>query len=478
MSEKALLELQSQRDALKENIQGVNDNIKKLTGRDPEENRRLSTQRRFQLKRTSLGSSSSNNQPPEKRSVPERRKWGSTVQVVSEGRKHLDSGGEEEDEEEQKPAIASSVVATGKPMTIPKRPKVEDKAVNSRNRRMLGMLMGTLRQFKRESQFKTEQESKREEKLIKVEEQVKKEQEDAQNEKKELFQARKDKQDELRKLDFKIDMAELGVQLKSHYDNFKGLIQLKSTPRVFYKPAKHNDVTRKLLEETQKQITESLEHRLMEMEMCTEEDITVARTQSQSSQHSRRESRVSKDVTVIEPAQTKRDLFEEDQDNDIREREADKKDLNKSKDSHRSDNDDSGDDDVVFVEKDSSSKSSNGGKVLNGNARKVSSEKSASADVRLTKTGDVDEDEEYPTNVVNTSKPQDTRRCVVSENASYGISDERVVEFSSRDKKKKEKSRKDSKMNTDDTQDDNDDGVNIYEDMPQNLDLFQPEEDL
>ena len=149
--------------------------------------------------------------------------------------------------------------------------------------------------------------------------------------------------------------------------------------------------------------------------MCTEEDITVARTQSQSSQHSRRESRVSKDVTVIEPAQTKRDLFEEDQDNDIREREADRKDLNKSKDSHRSHNDDSGDDDVVFVEKDSSSKSSNGGKVLNGNARKASSEKSASADVRLTKTGDVDEEEEYPTNVVNTSKPQDTRRCVVSE---------------------------------------------------------------
>jgi len=475
MSEKALLELQSQRDSLKENIQGVNENIKKLTGRDPEENRRLSTQRRFQLKRTSLGNSS-NNQPPEKRSVPERRKWGSTVQVVSEGRKHLDSGGEEEDEEEQKPAIASSVVATGKPMTIPKRPKVEDKAVISRNRRMLGMLMGTLRQFKRESQFKSEQESKREEKLTKVEEQVKKEQEDAQNEKKELFQARKDKQDELRKLDFKIDMAELGVQLKSHYDNFKGLIQLKSTPRVFYKPAKHNDVTRKLLEETQKQITESLEHRLMEMEMCTEEDIIVARTQSQSS-HSRRESRVSKDVTVIEPAQTKRDLFEEDQDNDIREREADKKDLNKSKDSHKSENDDS-DDDVVFVEKDSSSKSSNGGKVLNGSLRKVNSSEKSAADARMTKAGDVEEEEEeYPTNVVNTSKPQDTRRCVVSENASYEISDERVVEFS-RDNKK-EKSRKDSKMNIDDdAQDDDDDGVNIYEDMPQDLDLFQPEEGL
>lgn len=214
----------------------------------------------------------------------------------------------------------------------------------------------------------------------------------------------------------------------------------------------------------------------MEMEMCTEEDIIIARTQSQSS-HGRRESRVSKDVTVIEPAQTRRDLFEEDQDNDIREREADKKDLNKSKDSRKSENDDSSDD-VVFVEKDS--KSDNGGKVLNGSIRKVNSSEKSVTDVRMTKVGDVEEDEEYSTNLVNTNKPQDTRRCVVSKNANYEISDERVVEFSSRDSKK-EKSHKDSKMNTDDdVQDDDgdDDGVNIYEDMPQDLDLFQPEEEI
>ena len=67
--------------------------------------------------------------------------------------------------------------------------------------------------------FSHKKESKREEKLIKVEEQVKKEQEDAQNEKKELFQARKDKQDELRKLDFKIDMAEL-VFFITHYNTY------------------------------------------------------------------------------------------------------------------------------------------------------------------------------------------------------------------------------------------------------------------
>lgn len=465
MSSEALLELQSQRDALKENIQGVNDNIKKLTGRNPETDRRMSTQRRFQLKRASLGSSSNNQQPPEKRSTSERRRWGSTVQVASsQGRKHLDSGGEEE-EEEQKPAIASSIVATGKPMTIPKRPKVEDKAVNNRNRRMLGMLMGTLRQFKRESQFKSEQESKREEKLTKVEEQVKKEQEDAQNEKKELFEARRNKQDELRKLEFKIDMTELGVQLKSHYDNFKGLIQLKSTPRVFYRPAKHNDITRKLLEETQKQLTESLEHRLMEMEMCTEDDIIVARSQSQSSA-SRRESRVSKDVIVTEPTQTKRDLFEEDQDNDIREREADGKDLIKS---HQSD----GDDDVVFVEK-VTKQSNSVGKVSKESGRRVSGESSRRLD--RPKRSSVESrkvtkrEEEYSTDVVSMDKSQDQRRVVSEGNASFEVSDERVVEFGS-----VEGNGKEEEEESQDEMKDDDDGVNIYEDMPQDLDLCQAE---
>jgi len=45
--------------------------------------------------------------------------------------------------------------------------------------------------------------------LSKVEEQVEKDKENAQIEKKELYQTRRTKQDELKKLEFKIDMAEL-----------------------------------------------------------------------------------------------------------------------------------------------------------------------------------------------------------------------------------------------------------------------------
>lgn len=40
-------------------------------------------------------------------------------------------------------------------------------------------------------------------------------------------------------------------ELKAHYEQIKDYIQLKSTPRVFYKPAKHNSKTLKLLEESQ-----------------------------------------------------------------------------------------------------------------------------------------------------------------------------------------------------------------------------------
>ena len=50
---------------------------------------------------------------------------------------------------------------------------------------------------------------RREEKLIKVEEQVQKDKDDAVVERRELFQTRRGKQQELRNLEFKIEMAEL-----------------------------------------------------------------------------------------------------------------------------------------------------------------------------------------------------------------------------------------------------------------------------
>ncbi|XP_065660649.1 pinin isoform X2 [Hydra vulgaris] len=307
MAADMISELQQARDALKQNIIAVDETIKKLTGRDPAEHTR-STGRRIQLKRNSYGDKFGNHQPPAKLANTERRRWGTTLNRE----KRLDSGGEEE--EEKKPAVHSSVVVTGKPVL--QSSVKEDVITKNRNRRMFGLLVGTLKQFKRESQVKTEQDSKREEKLSKVEDQVQKEKDNALIERKELYQSRRNKQLELKQLEFKLEMAKLNVELKDHYSKFKDFIQLKSTPRIFYKPATHNKKTTALLEESQKFLNESLEQRLKEIDMFTEADFLPPTRKALG--------KTNKDPIVISDAKpaNQRDLFAEDADNEEREKDS------------------------------------------------------------------------------------------------------------------------------------------------------------
>jgi len=313
-----LSELQQQRESLKQNIHEMNENIKKLTGRDPAESRRLSVSKRVQLKRNSFGGPGDNN-TPSKRANTERRRWGNTAMTRAN---NLDSGGEEQ--EEKKPAIQSSVVVTGKPIE-PLRPLTDDTQTKKRNKRMFGLLMGTLNQFKKESQVKTEQESRREEKLLKVDEQVQKDKDDAVIERRELFNTRRGKQQELRNIEFRIEMAQLNEELKSHYDKISDFIQLKSTPRIFYKPAEHNKRTTELLKESQNIFKESLEQRMREISMCTEEETLPAQTirsavRSQIKTTAPSAGKSVNDPIIIDQAPSQRDLFAEDADLDQQER--------------------------------------------------------------------------------------------------------------------------------------------------------------
>ncbi|XP_057315466.1 pinin-like [Hydractinia symbiolongicarpus] len=432
MATDIIVELQQQRDSLKSNLQDVDESIKKLTGRDPAESRRMSTNRRIPLKRNSFGRPGS-DQPPIKRMSTERRRWGTTS--FSE-RNRLDSGGEEE--EEKKPAVHSSVVATGKPIEPLQRPATEDKETKSRNRRMFGLLVGTLKQFKRESQVKTEQEAKQEEKLSKVEEQVQKDKQDALNERRELYQTKRDKQQELRKIEFKLEMAELSVEMKAHYEKFKDFIQLKSTPRVFYKPAIHNEKTEKLLEESKETMSESLEQRLKEIEMCNEED-TRMNSRHSSFRNGRLAGKTARDPIVIDPVPTKRDLFAEDADNDKREEELVKHDesMEAEKENVDADNKEAGVDE---------------GKVVIQN------------ETEGTSTNLKDVQDEFST--VTVEEVKDERRVVSN---TYDVVDERVVKLSTDPTTTKDNDEKEvvaSEM---------DDDVNIYGDVPQELDLFQSE---
>jgi len=203
--------------------------------------------------------------------------------------------------------------------------------------------------------------------------------------------------------------------------------------------------------------------------MFTEEDILAPKAQSLEN---RRTSRLSKDVIVIEPAQTKRDLFEEDKDNDIREREADSRSKRRSSHTSKSgdvegpdDNNDGDDDDVVEVKKDSNKSDSADSRILNGNLHKV--------DDREEEVDGIDEstsiDDNMQTNVVvNTGISQDSRRVV--SDVSAAVVDERVVEFSGGLENDHS-----GKIGDDEIENEGgDDDINIYEDMPQDIE-FQAE---
>lgn len=188
---------------------------------------------------------------------------------------------------------------------------------------------------------------------------------------------------------------------------------------------------------------------MKEIEMCTEEDmITTARS-------GRRQSRVSKDVTVIEPIQSKRDLFAEDADNDLREREADHTNNKDSADKSISN-------DQVFVvdmngttdTRDSPSK-----EVLDEGASKVVSSDNEVEVIKVVLKDDLQ------SKTIDTEETKDSRH-VISENSLYSVVDERVVELS----------QSHEKGNSIDDPDKKDDDVNIYEDMQRDIELFQAED--
>lgn len=186
---------------------------------------------------------------------------------------HLDSEGEEEDDDADKPAIQSSVVATPTPSRLKRDiiTKTDDKT-KSRNKRMFGILLGTLQKFKDDSSQKTEKDLRREEINKKLEEAEKKEKEELSSQRRELFTERRAKQAELRLLQRKVDMAELQEEWDKHGEKLSHFIMTKANPPIFYMPAKHSDKTQKLLEESTRSVKRAMAKRRAEIEEEQEQE--------------------------------------------------------------------------------------------------------------------------------------------------------------------------------------------------------------
>ncbi|XP_062502859.1 pinin-like [Corticium candelabrum] len=270
----------------RDELSKVDENIKKVTGRDPSEFRRFGPGRFNRGGRMRRLSSRDGDQPPAKRfaggSGPEIRSFGvaagggnppgSDARVLQganavELRPRRDSMGEDREDDQNKPSIQSSVVAKAggaRRESVSERPEDKD-----RNRRMFGQLMGTLNKFKTEAQTTAAKQRHRQQIENRLEEEAQKEREEIAQERRQLFNVRRVKQRELRKLEQQVNLFELSQAWQAHGQEIcsGSFIRLKASPSLFYKPKEHNETTEKLVVETRESIESETEARRKDIEV-------------------------------------------------------------------------------------------------------------------------------------------------------------------------------------------------------------------
>ncbi|XP_051941700.1 pinin [Hippocampus zosterae] len=277
----AVRSLQDQIEKAKESLKNVDDNIRKLTGRDPNEFRPGQLRRfggpmagvavaamggggrgrGFNLLRRSLSDIGGGGPPAKQRDID-----GALLRLAGDQRARRDvrhDSDAEDDDDVKKPALQSSVVATSKERT--RRDLIQDQTMDEkgkqRNRRMFGLLMGTLQKFKQESNVCTEKQKRRSEIEQKLEVQAEVEKKKLESEKRELFEERRAKQTELRLLEQKVELAQLQEEWTNHNNNLVKFIRTKTRPHIFYRPGKMCSASQKLLDDSTKKLNAVFEER-------------------------------------------------------------------------------------------------------------------------------------------------------------------------------------------------------------------------
>jgi len=291
----AVENFQAELEKARETLKGVDENIRKITGRDPTEarnarlqsvnNTAVNTERNNESSREN--SFSRNRIParfhgrlasrddhddgptPPKRIVRESANGRPTPLVAvgnPKGWKHEDY---EDGELPRKGAVHSSITAPH--MDKKTREEVlaqqsKDVKVKDRNRRMFGSLLGTLAKFRQEESFLKDKEDKRAKIEQRLDENARQEKESLRKERHELFLERRRQQAHVRRLEWKMHRLREHDEWAARQQPLLKFIQSSTQPLLYYKPKIWTAKTEALLQQSQQKLKEMLETRRRELE--------------------------------------------------------------------------------------------------------------------------------------------------------------------------------------------------------------------
>ncbi|KRT80606.1 hypothetical protein AMK59_5861 [Oryctes borbonicus] len=261
--------LQYELEQAKSSLKGVDENIKRLIGRDPSDivpratiKRPLQNEDNRIRQRGPPGSRRSYNH--ENDEPLSKRKNSSVFKRLSERQTMY------EEEIEQKPAkqMISKVIVT--PKEVPSRQEALaaqncDEKSKARNRRMFGALLGTLQKFQQEETKLKSKEDKRAQLEKKIEEHEIREKAEIKKERRELFFNRKKKQAEIKMIELKMLRMKEYTIWEERQKPRMNFIQTKAKPHIHYLPRKLNDKNKTDLEECKVEIEKLIDKKRQEI---------------------------------------------------------------------------------------------------------------------------------------------------------------------------------------------------------------------
>ncbi|CAH8437659.1 unnamed protein product [Heterobilharzia americana] len=245
----------------KEQLKIVDDDIKRITGRDPSD-RRLGDTNSKRMRTKNVGNNPARSDTVDKLSEQE---------IFQDVKRLID--------DDLRVSVASSVVRVADTRSRQDAAKELKKSDKERGRRMLGILQGTLKQFQAESAAAIKKPQMERRRLVdaKLEAREKEEKENLRRERAELFRARREHHIEVSILQQKMRLLKKFEIWKEQQEKMKGFCRTSKSPFVFYRPKVHNQESKWRMEMTSRAIDTLIARRRKKLETEFEETLQARR---------------------------------------------------------------------------------------------------------------------------------------------------------------------------------------------------------